>query len=196
MNLWPIGNCQVSALIDCKGRFVWGCVPRVDGDPAFSSLMQGEEAYGPSTHGYWSIELEDCVSVRQEYRRNTPILVWNEGNGQRRDRDRRGATLYGGEGLLVGIDGLAGVRIHLAQERLPRVRRAEDQRAAVEKELTVSIEDPRRVVADRPEIIGASDERAAAPERTHAALRDVQPACVCLRLNAKPTKDKTAKRVT
>ena len=31
MNLWPIGNCQVSALVDGTGRFVWGCVPRVDG---------------------------------------------------------------------------------------------------------------------------------------------------------------------
>jgi len=74
LNLWPIGNCQVSALIDSLGRFVWGCVPRVDGDPAFSSLLRGENAYGPDQHGYWSIELEDCVSIRQEYRRNTPIL--------------------------------------------------------------------------------------------------------------------------
>ena len=36
MDLWPIGNCQVSALVDRNGRFVWGCLPRVDGDPAFS----------------------------------------------------------------------------------------------------------------------------------------------------------------
>lgn len=39
MDLWPIGNCQVSALVDRNGRFVWGCLPRVDGDPAFSSLL-------------------------------------------------------------------------------------------------------------------------------------------------------------
>jgi len=75
LDLWPIGNCQVSALIDRAGRFVWGCVPRVDGDPAFSSLLRGNDAYGPDAYGYWSIELEDCVAVRQEYRRNTPILV-------------------------------------------------------------------------------------------------------------------------
>ena len=34
VDLWPIGNCQVSALIDRSGRFTWACVPRVDGDPS------------------------------------------------------------------------------------------------------------------------------------------------------------------
>ncbi|MEH3035489.1 MAG: glycoside hydrolase family 15 protein [Sphingomonas adhaesiva] len=71
LDLWPIGNCQVSALVDRSGRFVWGCVPRVDGDPLFSALLGGEEL----TAGYWGITLEDGVSVEQEYIRNTPILV-------------------------------------------------------------------------------------------------------------------------
>ena len=71
LDLWPIGNCQVSALVDRAGRFVWGCVPRVDGDPLFSSLLGGE---APDT-GYWGITLEDGVSIEQEYIRNTPILV-------------------------------------------------------------------------------------------------------------------------
>lgn len=71
MNLWPIGNCQVSALIDKTGTFVWGCVPRVDGDPAFCALL-GDET--PDT-GFWGIELENAVSTTQAYIRNTPILV-------------------------------------------------------------------------------------------------------------------------
>lgn len=71
LDLWPIGNCQVSALVDRGGRFVWGCVPRVDGDPLFSALVGGEK---PET-GFWSIELEDCLSTEQAYRRNTPVLV-------------------------------------------------------------------------------------------------------------------------
>ncbi|WP_267395865.1 MULTISPECIES: glycoside hydrolase family 15 protein [unclassified Sphingomonas] len=71
VDLWPIGNCQVSALVDRAGRFVWGCVPRVDGDPIFSSLVGGEEPQA----GYWAIELDDVVSVEQHYVRNTPILV-------------------------------------------------------------------------------------------------------------------------
>ena len=39
LDLAPIGNCSVSALIDRTGRFVWACAPRVDGDPVFSALM-------------------------------------------------------------------------------------------------------------------------------------------------------------
>jgi GH15 family glucan-1,4-alpha-glucosidase len=71
LDLWPIGNCQVSALVDRRGRFVWGCVPRVDGDPLFSALLGGD---APDT-GLWAIELEDSVAIEQSYIRNTPILV-------------------------------------------------------------------------------------------------------------------------
>ena len=71
LDLWPIGNCQVSALIDRTGSMVWGCVPRVDGDALFSALVGGEQP----DQGFWSIELEGGTQVTQEYRRNTPILV-------------------------------------------------------------------------------------------------------------------------
>lgn len=82
LELWPIGNCQVSALIDRTGRFVWGCIPRVDGDPFFSSLLGGDQ---PDI-GFWDIGLEDCVATEQEYFRNTPILVT-------RHRDRSGGEI-------------------------------------------------------------------------------------------------------
>jgi GH15 family glucan-1,4-alpha-glucosidase len=78
LDLWPIGNCQVSALVDRQGRFVWGCVPRVDGDPLFSALLGGE---APDS-GYWGIELEDGVSIEQAYIRNTPILVTTHRDAQ------------------------------------------------------------------------------------------------------------------
>ncbi|WP_338467428.1 glycoside hydrolase family 15 protein [Novosphingobium sp. ZN18A2] len=71
LDLFPIGNCQVSALIDRAGRLVWGCVPRVDGDPLFSALLGGDD---PDT-GFWAIDLEDCVETSQEYIRNTPVLI-------------------------------------------------------------------------------------------------------------------------
>lgn len=74
LDLWLIGNCQVSALIDKSGRFVWACAPRVDGDPLFSALLSGE-AVDEAGVGFWSVELENCVSIRQRYRRNTPVLV-------------------------------------------------------------------------------------------------------------------------
>ena len=72
LDLWPIGNCQVSALVDREGRFVWGCVPRVDGDPTFCALLRGPEGQDAGT---WRFELENQTSVTQRYSRNTPILV-------------------------------------------------------------------------------------------------------------------------
>ncbi|MBM0168578.1 glycoside hydrolase family 15 protein [Altererythrobacter sp. C41] len=71
LELWPIGNCQVSGLIDTKGALVWGCVPRVDGDPVFCSLLNGDR----QDLGAWRFELEGQVSATQHYERNTPILV-------------------------------------------------------------------------------------------------------------------------
>lgn len=71
LELWPIGNCQVSGLIDETGAIVWGCVPRVDGDPAFCALLRG----AGRDAGTWRFELENQVSASQSYKRNTPILV-------------------------------------------------------------------------------------------------------------------------
>ncbi|MCK0128646.1 glycoside hydrolase family 15 protein [Erythrobacter sp. F6033] len=71
LELWPIGNCQVSGLIDQTGALVWGCVPRVDGDPVFSALLNGDQRDA----GIWRFELEGQVSSKQEYIRNTPNLV-------------------------------------------------------------------------------------------------------------------------
>jgi len=75
LDLWPIGNCQVSALVDRAGRFVWGCVPRVDGDPAFSSLLDPAPRAAPGARGFWEIDLEGCVETSQHYLRNSPVLV-------------------------------------------------------------------------------------------------------------------------
>jgi GH15 family glucan-1,4-alpha-glucosidase len=70
LDLAPIGNCAISALIDRQGRYVWACAPRVDGDPVFSALMDGDAP----DHGFWSLELEGQVSAEQAYRHNTPVL--------------------------------------------------------------------------------------------------------------------------
>jgi GH15 family glucan-1,4-alpha-glucosidase len=70
LDLAPIGNCAISALIDRRGRYVWACAPRVDGDPVFSALMDGDAP----EHGFWSIELEGMASAAQAYVRNTPVL--------------------------------------------------------------------------------------------------------------------------
>ena len=82
LDLWPIGNCQVSALIDRAGRFVWACVPRVDGDPAFSSLLDDAPPAGEGARGFWEIDIEGCVSTKQHYLRNSPILVTRHEDSQ------------------------------------------------------------------------------------------------------------------
>jgi GH15 family glucan-1,4-alpha-glucosidase len=71
LELWPIGNCQVSGLIDAAAGLVWGCVPRVDGDPVFCALLNGER----QDRGVWRFELEGQTAATQRYERNTPILV-------------------------------------------------------------------------------------------------------------------------
>lgn len=80
LDLWPIGNCQVSALVDRAGQFVWGCIPRVDGDPVFCSLL--DDAKTPDNAiGFWGIELAGSVEIRQSYQRNTAILVTRHEDG-------------------------------------------------------------------------------------------------------------------
>jgi len=70
LDLAPIGNCALSALIDHNGRFVWACAPRVDGDPVFSALMNG----AAPEHGFRDVELEGLKHVSQAYIANTPVL--------------------------------------------------------------------------------------------------------------------------
>ena len=71
LELWPVGNCQVSGLIDEHAALVWGCVPRVDGDPVFCALLNGDR----QDRGVWRFELVGQVRATQHYERNTPILV-------------------------------------------------------------------------------------------------------------------------
>ncbi|HEY6917181.1 MAG TPA: glycoside hydrolase family 15 protein [Allosphingosinicella sp.] len=74
LSLWPIGNCQVSALVDEECGYVWSCAPQVDGDPLFCSLLD-PKGESPLPRGEWRIALEGQVSAEQRYLRNTPILV-------------------------------------------------------------------------------------------------------------------------
>ncbi len=74
LNLWPIGNCQVSTLVDEAAGFVWGCQPRVDGDPLFCSLFD-PKGESDLPRGEWRVSLVDQVSAEPRYLKNTPILV-------------------------------------------------------------------------------------------------------------------------
>ncbi|MBU4434235.1 MAG: glycoside hydrolase family 15 protein [Alphaproteobacteria bacterium] len=74
LDLFPIGNCAVSALIDRAGRFVWACAPRVDSDPVFSALLDDKDPAGDSAIGLWDVVVDGAASIEQSYLRNTPIL--------------------------------------------------------------------------------------------------------------------------
>jgi GH15 family glucan-1,4-alpha-glucosidase len=69
LQLGLIGNCAYSALIDERGRIMWCCLPRFDGDPVFNALLD------PSENGSaWAFELEDFERSEQEYEPNTAVL--------------------------------------------------------------------------------------------------------------------------
>ncbi|TCS15524.1 glycoside hydrolase family 15 protein [Caulobacter sp. BK020] len=74
LDLFPIGNCAVSALVDRGGRFVWACAPRIDSDPVFSALLGGLEPGDPAATGTWEVVVDGATRVEQDYLRNTPIL--------------------------------------------------------------------------------------------------------------------------
>ena len=74
LDLAPIGNCAVSALIDRNGRFVWSCAPRFDSDPVFSSLLSDRDPGDDGSGGLWAIDLVDQDRSEQTYLRNTAVL--------------------------------------------------------------------------------------------------------------------------
>lgn len=67
--LGVIGNCGFSALVDARGRIVWCCLPRFDGDPVFNALLD------PSDQGSaFAIEIENFSHSKQWYEPNTAVL--------------------------------------------------------------------------------------------------------------------------
>ncbi len=73
LELGVTGNCIISALVDRRARVVWSCLPRLDGDPVFHALVDGDN--GDAARGFWSIELGGFERSEQEYRPNTAVLV-------------------------------------------------------------------------------------------------------------------------
>jgi GH15 family glucan-1,4-alpha-glucosidase len=70
MDLAVIGNCSVASIINPLGRHVWFCFPRLDSDPVFNALVNGDAPVA----GYMDVELENMTGSRQKYLRNTAIV--------------------------------------------------------------------------------------------------------------------------
>src|SRR5580692_3186582 len=72
LDLAVIGNCQVAALIDRRGRIVWMCLPKPDADPVFCALLRRDG--GDSVSGVFAIDLQNMAEARRTYVRNTAIV--------------------------------------------------------------------------------------------------------------------------
>ena len=69
MELAPIGNGHVAALVDRRGSIVWWCFPRFDADPVFCRLLSGKQE-----KGFCDVRLGDGIRAEVRYVRNTAII--------------------------------------------------------------------------------------------------------------------------
>ena len=69
LDLGLVGNGGFAALIDGRGRVVWGCVPAFDGDPAFCALLSPK-----IDGGDFLVELDGFERAEQHYLTNTALL--------------------------------------------------------------------------------------------------------------------------
>ena len=69
LSLGVIGNCAFSALVDVRGRIVWCCLPRFDGDPVFNALLDDTDQASA-----FAIEIENFSHSTQCYDPNTAVL--------------------------------------------------------------------------------------------------------------------------
>jgi len=70
LELAVIGNCVIAALVDINARISWMCWPRLDGDPVFCALLDGEDPQD----GFLDVELVRRARSEQRYLHNTAIL--------------------------------------------------------------------------------------------------------------------------
>lgn len=78
LNVAPIGNGRIAALVTPQGRIAWWCFPRLDSDPVFSNLVSGDE-----DKGFCDVLLGGAKQATSGYVRNTAIheTVLEDGNG-------------------------------------------------------------------------------------------------------------------
>jgi GH15 family glucan-1,4-alpha-glucosidase len=78
LELGAIGNANVGALVDHSGEIVWACLPRLDSDAVFCSLLRERRKAGDGAgedFGFLAVDLADLARSEQEYVPNTPVLV-------------------------------------------------------------------------------------------------------------------------
>ncbi len=71
LDLGLIGNSRTNALIDKSAAIIWWCYPDFDSDPICCALLDHEE----KQQGLIDVQFEGATLIKQEYARNTPVLV-------------------------------------------------------------------------------------------------------------------------
>lgn len=69
LDLALVGNCSYGALIDKNGCVKWCCLPRIDGDPVFCSLLRRTNDIG-----FYEIMVDNFSHSNQYYVKNTAVL--------------------------------------------------------------------------------------------------------------------------
>jgi GH15 family glucan-1,4-alpha-glucosidase len=78
LELGAIGNASVGALVSANGEICWACMPRLDSDAIFCSLLRERRDppdVADNEFGFLAIDLEGLARSEQEYVPNTPVLV-------------------------------------------------------------------------------------------------------------------------
>jgi GH15 family glucan-1,4-alpha-glucosidase len=70
LDLAVVGNGTIGALVAPDSAVRWMCWPRLDGDPVFCALLDGEAP----AHGFMDVQLAGFARATQRYRRNTAIV--------------------------------------------------------------------------------------------------------------------------
>lgn len=70
LDLAAIGNCAVASLLTRTARHVWFCFPRLDGDPVFSALVNGNDP----ERGFHDVVMQGAATWTQRYLPNTAIV--------------------------------------------------------------------------------------------------------------------------
>ncbi len=70
LDLAVVGNCSIASIVDPAGRHVWFCFPRLDADPLFCALLDGDN---PDS-GFMDVELARFAHGAQRYLHNTAVL--------------------------------------------------------------------------------------------------------------------------
>ncbi|MEO0816060.1 MAG: glycoside hydrolase family 15 protein [Pseudomonadota bacterium] len=66
LELGILGNGTVAALVDARASVTWMCLPRLDGEPIFNTLLGG--------NGAFTVQLDGLSKSHQSYVKNTAIL--------------------------------------------------------------------------------------------------------------------------